>query len=1097
MICEGCGFDNEQARSVCVACDSSLDVRCGSCQSALPVNAKFCPECGAPAQQKQTTVGVDAERRRLTVMFIDLVDSTPLSSLVDTEHFAEIIDVYQTMCRESVTEWGGFVSNPLGDGLLVYFGYPMSQEDAGARAIRAGLTITKRIGPLSDQLRKEYSKLVDFPLRVRVGIHSGLAVIGELGTAGTAGHVALGETLNIAARLEGIAGHNQVVVSDATLKLAAGMFFAEDLGTPPLKGVGRPIRAHRILGATGIERRTDSGWHRPTQLIGRDAELQMLVEQWQHSADGSGQAVVVSGEAGIGKSRLLSALRDRLESQPHVWLESHCVAHRQETAFFPIIELLDAQLGIRSGIAATSQVKRLEECLEDAGLTLETTVPLLAPLFDLSVPDRYSPSQASRQLQRRQLVDALATWLLTLGHGEPLLLTIEDLHWCDSSTVEVVQSLLELVPSAAILVILVTRPEGSGSWKSSPGLRTLDLGTLSPERARQFLIELAEAESWSEQTLNNIVEHAGGVPLFLEELARSLVETPNDGSDAAEQLAPVVSPDRPMPQVLSDLLGARLDRLDNDARQMVLYGSVIGRDFDISLLGDLLDLEPHEVTAKLDHLCTRGIAERFDSSSRQRNQRFRFRHALVQDAAFDSMLRRQARAMHQSVADTLLDRYPIVVQSSPEVLARHLQEAGAPSRAARFWRAAGEMAMRRNANAEASAHFEKAVDGLANEGGRYTDEYVEMVLRLAGAYRATKGYASDDIRRLCAEASEVARDNGDRDLELQALVGLYSFHLVRAENAEAARFASMLLETAKRSEDQTFVMIGNRAVGAVAFHRGDQGAAQKSLGFALDSYEKGTHASLAATYGSDHAETCAVFLGLSELCSGATRAGSDHLDFAVSHSEEIGHIHSLAQALSYRALLSSAARDWERVRLDANRAHELSVEHGLKLMEVFSECSLAAADVLDQPTKPQVDALLNALDLLRGVAGDSLQPYYLTLAAEVVSDVTKGMELCHQAERIAERTDESWWRVETRRTLANLQARAGDLSAATNGLSEAIDLARNQGAGLLALRACVDLASLEPTHPDLQAIGHFRSVVDLESPSVNWDRQRLSRLAEA
>jgi class 3 adenylate cyclase len=580
-----------------------------------------------------------AELRQLTVLFCDLVDSTPLSARLDAEALREVVRAYQEHAAEVIGRYEGHIAQYLGDGLLVYFGYPQAHEDAAERAVRAGYEIPLALGRLNERLQRESG----LRLAVRVGIHTGPVVVGEMGGGDRRETLALGETTNIAARLQGVAEPDAVVISHATLRLVPGLFVTEDLGTPGLKGVEEPIQAHRVLQPSGIRSRLEAA-SRLTPLVGRDQELGLLLDRWEQVEEGEGQAVLLSGEAGVGKSRLLQAIRERVAETPHTWLECQASPYARDSAFQPMIELVQQACGFRETDPSEQKLERLEAGLVLAGLRAAELVPLLAPLLSLSLPDSYRRPALGPELQRRETIEALAAWTLALGQRQPVVMVFEDLHWCDPATLEVVGRLLEQIPTARVLTLLSFRPEFEPPWPARSHVTPIAVGRLRSGAATQMIAATAEDRALPGPVVERILERAGGIPLFVEELTKSVLESGILAPRADRYELTGELEELSIPTTLQDSLMARLDRL-SAAKEVAQLGAALGREFSYELMAAVAELDEPTLRQGLARLVE---AELVYQRGAPPAATYSFKHALIQETAYGSLLRSSRSAPRRS-----------------------------------------------------------------------------------------------------------------------------------------------------------------------------------------------------------------------------------------------------------------------------------------------------------------------------------------------------------------------------------------------------------------------------------------------------------------
>jgi class 3 adenylate cyclase len=607
----------------------------------------------------------DAERRQLTVMFCDVVDSTTLSSQLDPEDYRDVVRAYQSACTAVIQRYEGHIAQLLGDGLLVYFGYPQAHEEDAQRAVHSGLGIVEAIETLNTHL--EQTKGIQ--LAIRLGIHTGLVVVGEMGGAGRPEQLALGETPNIAARIQGLAEPDMLVISSSTYQLIQGYFTCQELGEHTLRGVAQPITVYRVLGETGTQSRIDIAATRGlTPLVGREQEVGLLLERWAQAKDGQGQVILLSGEAGIGKSRLVQVLKGHLADEPHTRWECRSSPYYQNTALYPIIDLIQRTLRWQQDDTQEEKLERLERQLSQYHLPLEETVPLFATLLSLPLPeDRYPSLQWTPQRQRQKTLETIVAILLELAEREPVLFILEDLHWTDPTTLEFLGLLVEQVPAAAIYTLLTCRPHFQPAWHHRSYLTEITVNRLSRNQIEQIAIQVAGGKKLPAQVLTQIMEKTDGVPLFVEELTKAILEsgqlTAVEGHDALTGSLSTVD----IPATLHDSLMARLDRLVT-AKAVAQYAAVIGRQCAYPLLQAVSQL--HD--AMLQHELSRLVAaEIVYQRGVPPHSTCTFKHALMQDAAYASLLKSTRQHYHQRIAQVLEERFPEIVETQPELLARH------------------------------------------------------------------------------------------------------------------------------------------------------------------------------------------------------------------------------------------------------------------------------------------------------------------------------------------------------------------------------------------------------------------------------------------
>ncbi|HJZ04529.1 MAG TPA: adenylate/guanylate cyclase domain-containing protein, partial [Patescibacteria group bacterium] len=584
MRCSSCGFENPEEMNFCGKCASPLSLRCSHCGFENPPGFAFCGKCATPLtgqtptpktsqtdkqlDKQEDKAATEAERRQLTVMFCDLVGSTALSERLDPEELRDVVRSYQEACAEVIDGNDGYIAQYLGDGLLVYFGYPLAHEDDVQRAVKAGLEIVVAISelPLKTQLQQT--------LQVRVGIHSGLVVVGEMGGGKKREPMAIvGETPNIAARLQGLAEPNTVVISSATYRLVEGLFDCQDLGLHTLKGVSAPVQMYRILGESAVRSRFEVAVSKGlTPLIGREQEVELLLKSWERVKEGEGQVVLLSGEAGIGKSRLVQVMKERLAGETHIRIESRCSPYYQNSALYPIIDQLQRLL-FRRQDSYEEKLSKLERALVGAqhAVPLQETVPLFATLLSLPLSDRYPTLNPSPQRQKQKTMEALLTWLLKESEKQPVLRIVEDLHWVDSSTLEYLSLLIDRVPTAPVFALLTFRPDFNSPWPRRSHFTEIALGRLTQKQVELMVSRISEGKRLPAEMVQQIVAKTDGIPLFVEELTKMVLESDLPKVRIWGHLPPLA-----IPTTLHDSLMARLDRLAT-VKEVAQLGATLGR----------------------------------------------------------------------------------------------------------------------------------------------------------------------------------------------------------------------------------------------------------------------------------------------------------------------------------------------------------------------------------------------------------------------------------------------------------------------------------------------------------------------------------------
>ena len=669
-----------------------------------------------------------AERRQVTVMFSDLVGSTALSARMDPEDLRELISGYQKCVAETVQRFGGFVAKYMGDGVLVYFGYPQAHEDDAERAVRAGLELVTAVTALKTHAA----------LQTRVGMATGLVVVGDLiGSGASQEQAIVGETPNLAARLQGVAEPNSVVLAESTRKLVGNLFELEDLGAKDLKGIAGPMRVFAALRASSAEGHFEA-LHTTglTALVGREEELELLLRRWSKAKTGEGQVVLLSGEGGIGKSRLTAALLEHLATEPHTRLRYFCSPHHRDSALYPAITQLERAAGFRRDDTAEQRLDKLKAVLSQGTNDLREVVPLIADLLSISTGDRYPPIDLKPQKRKEKTLAALIAQVEGLSAKEPVLMVFEDVHWSDATTRESLDLLIDGVPRLHVLVIITFRPEFTPSWVGRPHVTLLALNRLPPRQRAVMISHVTGGKALPKEITDQIIDRTDGVPLFIEELTKSVVDS-GGVIEAGDRYA-VTGSALAIPTTLQASLLARLDRLAS-AREVAQIGAALGRSFLHELISAVANIPQPQLDDALEELVR---AELIFRRGTPPEAEYTFKHALVQDAAYATLLHSRRRELHARVADTL-ERARVVDRAAvrPEILAYHLAQTPATERAVAYLREAAQVAAERWANAEAVQHLSRAreLSSKLDDGQAKRELELAILLELGPMLQRVRG----------------------------------------------------------------------------------------------------------------------------------------------------------------------------------------------------------------------------------------------------------------------------------------------------------------------------------------------------------------------
>ena len=866
------------------------------------------PAAPEPAPGTERKTPDTAERRQVTVMFCDLVGSTALSARMDPEDLREVISAYQKCVAETVRRFDGFVAKYMGDGVLVYFGYPQAHEDDAERAVRAGLKLLAAVADLK----------TGASLQTRVGIATGLVVVGDLIGSGEAQERGIvGETPNLAARLQGLAESNTVVIAESTRKLLGNLFELEDLGAKDLKGIAGPVRAWAALRASSAQGRFEalhaSGL---IALVGREEELELLLRRWSTAKTGEGQVVLLSGEAGIGKSRLTAALLESLAAEPHTRLRYFCSPQHTASAFYPIISQMGRAAGFTHDDAPLAKLDKLDAVLAQTS-TSKQDAGLFAELLSLPNDGRYPTPDPDPQGRRQQTLEALTAQVGVLLRQNPCLMIFEDAHWADPTSLEAFSGVVDRTKNLRVLLVVTFRPDFRAPWIGRPHVTSVTLSRL-PERDVAAMIDrIIGNKVLPTNHRQDIVERTDGIPLFVEEMTKAVLEAESQGA-AEHAVAAVPSPALAVPASLHASLMARLDRL-GFAKEVAQIGAVIGREFSHPVLAAVSRKTEVELRSALDRLIDAGLLFR---QGMPPHSIYLFKHALVQDAAYGMLLRELRRTLHGRIANTLESDFPDIAENQPELLARHCTEAGLIEKAISLWGKAGLRSLEHSAFAEAAEQFTRALDQIATQPStpELRREQIKFQVALMTALIHGKGYgapetkaAAERARRLIERAEAIGESPEDTVLLFSTLNWLCVAYSMAFDDGDFCRdFTLQCLELAQKRGGTVPLMVGHQPVGWTSVYLGEFAQSRERHDQVIALYNPVEHRPLTSRFAIDLKVSSLTGRAYALWHLGYPEAALAAADDAVTDARAIDHVgtlmHTLAQAANVLLLLGSYAR---------------------------------------------------------------------------------------------------------------------------------------------------------------------------------------------
>ena len=956
MRCPKCQFENEPNKKFCTKCGTKLSPKCPNCDSEVEVEDLFCGECGTnltapskPASKELSAADAvpprksrrapDAERRQLTVMFCDLVDSTALSAKLDPEDLREVVRAYQKASSEVIERYEGHIAQYLGDGLLVYFGYPRAHEQDAERAVRSGLEIVEAIGTLNPNLRQDR----DIELAVRVGVHTGLVVVGEMGGGRRQEQLALGETPNIAARLQALAEPNTVLMSEATARLVEGYFISEDLGERTLKGIDGPLSVYRVLEPTGVRGRLEVTRPRGlTPLVGRESEVALLLDRWSRVGEGLGQVVLLIGEAGIGKSRLMLVTMEQLAGTPHLNFECRCSPFHQNTAWYPVVDIWERMLGFEGEQAPGEKLKKLETALVPFSLPQEETVPLFAGLLSLPLPEgRYPPLTWSPQLRRQKTMEALLATLLESADNQPVLLVVEDLHWADPSTLELLDLLVDQAPTFPIFALLTCRPEFQPPWAIRAHMTHLTLNRLPRGQTEELATRRAGGKRLPQEVLEQIATETDGVPLFVEELTQAVLESGllREADGHFELTGPLT--ELAIPTTLQDALTARLDRL-GEAKEVAQFAAVLGRTFSYELLRAAAELDETKLREELTSLVR---AELLYQRGMPPRATYSFKHALIQDAAYQSLLRSTRRQYHEKIAQVVEAQFPGTAESQPQILAHHLTEAGQNEQAIRYWQRAGQRANEHSAYQEAVNHFEKGIELLDKLPETSVRDRQEILLQtdLGNALMTIRGRTAPEVEQAFSRVQELCMRVADAAGTFQASWGLCFLHIVRGDLKKALELGEQLLSLAARLRQPTLALEAHHAMWTTLYYLGELACSLEHTEKGLEIFQSKELPPSAFRSVQDPRVLCLCYAALTLGGLGYPDQSRDRMQEALELAKRLDHPYTMAMVLTHAQTYHQARDEVNAVQETAAANLALSTKHGFVQWVAAAEALLGWA----------------------------------------------------------------------------------------------------------------------------------------------------------
>ena len=1052
----------------------------GDRRRLLDAISRLCLADAATTPAPSTTPAHAVERRYLTVMFCDLVGSTALSTRFDPEDLREMIGAYHGSVAANVGRFAGFVAKYMGDGVLVYFGYPIAHEDDAERAVRAGLAVIDAVRRLD----------LAEPLRARLGVASGLVVVGDLiGEGAAQERGVVGETLNLAARLQAVAPPNSIVIADGTRRQLGALFDFEDLGAQTLAGFAEPQSAWRVVGEGQVVSRFEALRSGLTQLVGRDEEIEQLIRRWTQAKGGSGKVVLICAEPGVGKSRLAEALASRIAAELPRRQRYFCSPHHQDSAFYPVIAQMERAAGFAHGDELPTKLVKLQALLAGTTPSLED-VGLIAELHGLPKSDLLAVPDLTPQRKRERIFEALLRQVEGLSQQQPILMMFDDLHWIDSSSGELLDRLIERITAWPVLLLATFRPEFQPPWVGQPHVTLLTLPRLDQRHTMAMIasvVTIAGDRPLSSEIVEEIAERSDGVPLFVEELTKTVLEARTQ-APAALDVAP--RPGLSVPATLHASLIARLDRLGPAAREVAQTAAAIGREFGFALLASVTTLPASQLREALNRLSDASLVF---ARGTPPDASYLFKHALVQDVAYGTLLRSRCQRLHRRIAVTLEKQFPEIVHAQPALLAHHCMKAALTEQAIAYLHQAAKQSVARSAMAEAVVQLGQALEmlaGLPVDPTRHRQE-LELQTTLGVPLLAIRGMASPEVGQAYTRAKELCLELGDTSHLASVLFGLWWFYEVSGDLHAAYEVAGQLLDMVRTWADSGPLVQAHRAMGQTLLWLGEFVPALEHFEEAMALYDPQQHRSLTLTDAQEPGVLSRGFAAHVLWYLGYPDRALEIMSESLARAKEVGHPFSLAFALDHAAWLHHYRRETAETLEWAEEDIKFSGEQGFPFFlaqgSILRGWALTEQGLFDEG----ISQISRGLAAREATGALLVQPYWMSLLAQAHlrgGQVEHGQRILHRA--LAAVSGQNVWKAELHRLQGEFllaRPRACDhadtdqsITRAEDCFRRAIQTARLQQSKSLELRAGTSLARLWTSQ------GNRKEARDLVGPIYNW-----------
>jgi predicted ATPase/class 3 adenylate cyclase len=1062
MQCPRCQHENPDNARFCGDCGAALEARaCGACGAPVASGQKFCRFCGTPldslsaSTRRPLPTSHDGERRQITVMFCDLVGSTALSAAMDPEDLRDVIGVYHACAAEIVARYEGFVAQYLGDGVLVYFGYPQAHEDDAERAVRAGLALVEAVGRLGVASER---------LQVRIGIATGLVIVGELIGSGEAKEPgAIGETPNLAARLQQMAKPNAVVIASSTRRLLGGLFDCQDLGTIEVKGFAEPMSVCQVLRPSAVESRFEALHAEQTPLVGREEEIELLLRRWRQAKDGEGQVVMLSGEPGIGKSRISAELLAELSNEHHIRLRYFCSPHAASSPLHPFASQLERAAGFAPGDSPNTKLGKLEALLTLSSKDLAEDVPVVAEVLSIPTEERYPPLNLTPPQKKERTLTALLVHLERLAGRQSVLTVFEDAHWIDPTSMELLERIVERVESLSVLLVITFRPEWEPPWVGLAHVTLHPLNRLNRREGAAMIEQLTGGKPLPREVADQIIVRTDGVPLFVEELTKTVLESGRLHDRDGQYVVAGPLPSLAIPTSLHASLMARLDRLAA-AKEIAQVGAALGRDFSYELLHAVTPWEERALVGALDQLLKAGLVHGRGSPP---DAVYTFKHALVQDAAYSTLLRRARQHLHARIAQVLEERLPDRAARQPEVLAHHFTEGQQLDRATGYWLKAGKQAAERSANVEAISHLSRGLEGLKTlpEGPERDQQELALQIAIGTPLIAVHGYHAPRTGAAYSRARVLCERLEEAEALLATLSGEFTYHFVRGDYGMMRQLAEDATHTSAHMADEALRLAAHRLSAITAMHFGAFPEARSEFETILSVYDPSRHRPPPVHYVHDPKVSALTYLALILWMLGYPEQARRSSIAAFQYARVLNQANLTAHVSAYAgAGLDELLGDTAAVRKHADAIIDLADQHSLHYWRLTGLILRGWVMAQEGAADRGLSLMRQSLTSRRGLGVGWYQIRYLCMLATTelqCGAAEAGLRIIAEAQDLVARNDEHLWEAELKRVEGELR-RVQGVSGANIAVcfERALAMARGQSAKSIELRAASSLARL-------------------------------------